>query len=703
VVSAPLKRRRLPADALWKQETSKPGAGGPRFLMRSLTTIAAVIAALILLPLGVGLGVTDHRRTQNAVDRKLTAGAEETSRTMRSKFEELRTTVLLLGENSAFRRTYAASTPVARASARRDVDRALSYLPQLYPGAISEICFIDRGGGENARVVRDRLAPVAELSPDERANPFFRPAFATPYGGAYIAAPYLSPDTSGWVLGAAAPIHTLDRSKPAIVHFELTLESVRRSLPDTSGSAELYVVDRRTGSIVLEQDHAPSSKAALGAGADHRFTALTRASRPSGLRTVGGRRAAFSRLPTVAGNANDWLVVAVARGSGAGPLAGVPLAAFILVGVALLLVMLTFIVRSRAERELEREALTDSLTGLGNRRALVGELPNRIGEARSLLVILDLDGFKTYNDTFGHPAGDALLRRLAQRLSASLPAAACAYRIGGDEFCVLSPLGALTRGDVERIATLAMVEQGDGFSVSCSFGSVVVPDEARTGEDALRTADRRMYAHKHDRRLSPAHQSVAVLLRAVGECHPELGEHVSDVVDLAVAVGEQLEMGPGELAVLRNAAALHDVGKLAVPHEILMKPAALDPAETEFIRRHTLIGERIVAAAPALEHVAPIVRASHERWDGAGYPDGLAGEAIPMAARVVFACDALGAMIQNRPYAPGRTVEQGITELRRCSGTQFDPAVVAALVAVVSRPDGRDILTGRRSGSPQDA
>lgn len=665
--------------------------------MRSLTTIAAVIAALVLLPLGVGLGVTEHRRAQSALDRKLTASTEEASRTLRAKFVEIRTTVLLLGENSAFRRTYTAQRAAAKASAQRDVDLALAYLPRLYPGAISEICFIDRGGSENARVVGTRLAPAAELSPDEKANSFFAPAFATPYGGAYIAPPYRSPDTHAMVLGAAAPIHTLDRSKPAIVHFELTFASLRRSLPDASGGTAIYIVDRRTGNVVLEQDDTPAGDGPLGAGAGRRFSALTTAPRASGLSTLEGHRAAYQRLPAIAGNANDWLVAAVARGSAAGALAGVPLSSYILIVVALLIVGLSAVVRARAVRELEVEAMTDSLTGLHNRRALVADLPKTIGDVQSLLIILDLDGFKSYNDTFGHPAGDALLRRLAGRLEASLPAGARAYRIGGDEFCVVSPLESLTRGDIERAVTLAMVERGEGFSVTCSFGSVLTPSEARTTEDALRTADRRMYAHKHDGRMSPAHQSIAVLLRAVGECRPGLGELGNDVVDLAVAVGAEFEMGPGELAALRHAAALHDVGKLAIPHEILMKPTALEPAEMDFIHRHTLIGERIVEAAPALAHVAPIIRASHERWDGAGYPDGLAQEEIPMAARIVFACDALCAMLKERPYAAARTIDDAVAELRRCAGTQFDPAVVTALAAVVARPDGLEILTGERA------
>ena len=663
--------------------------------MRSLTTIAAVIAALVLLPLGVGLGVTDHRRAQNTVDRNLSAAQGEASRVLRTKFDGLRTTVLLLGENSAFRRTYSAQSRSARLAAGHDVHRALTYLPHLYPGAISEICFIDAGGAENARVVRNKVAPASALSSNERSNPFFVPAFATPVGAAYIARPYVSPDTHRWVLGAAAPIRTLDRTKPAIVHFELTLASLRTALPETTG-AELYIVDRRTGRVIIEQDHDAAGTASLGSEADHRFAAVTKARSGAGLLTIDGSRAAFGRIPTTTGNANDWLVAAVVRGNTAGALVGVPLSAYLLVAIALLLVVLSAVLRSRAERELELETLTDSLTGLRNRRALIAQLPLRIGGPRSLLVILDLDGFKSYNDTFGHPAGDALLCRLALRLKKALPASALAYRIGGDEFCVVCPIDQLTRGDVERLSTLAMVEHGEGFSVSCSFGSVLLPDEAATAEDALRTADRRMYAHKHDRRMSPALQSVAVLLRAVDECHPELGEHVSDVVELALAVGAELEMGPGELAVLRNAAALHDVGKLAVPHEIITKPAALDPDETAFIRRHTVIGQRIVAAAPALQHVAPIVRASHERWDGDGYPDGLRGEEIPVAARVVFACDALGAMIQERPYAPARPLAEALAELRRCAGTQFDPRVVDALVAVLTRPAGIAILTGRQ-------
>ena len=123
---------------------------------------------------------------------------------------------------------------------------------------------------------------------------------------------------------------------------------------------------------------------------------------------------------------------------------------------------------------------------------------------------------------------------------------------------------------------------------------------------------------------------------------------------------------------------------MAIPDAILDKPAALDAAEWEFIRRHTIIGERIVAAAPALRPVAALVRSSHERWDGGGYPDALAGEEIPLGARIVSVCDAFDAMVADRPYRAGMDADEALIELERCSGSQFDPAVVAAFAAAWS-------------------
>ena len=353
--------------------------------------------------------------------------------------------------------------------------------------------------------------------------------------------------------------------------------------------------------------------------------------------------------------------------------------------------------RSRAEdlvRENERllaasrvEALSDALTGLGNRRALINDLAERMahGDDQSELVLglFDLDGFKQYNDTFGHPAGDALLSRLGDRLQSALSGVATAYRMGGDEFCMLAT-DAADRGDeLAQIAVAALSDSGDAFEIECSYGLASVPADATTVEEALRIADQRMYEHKAGR-SSASRQSTDVLLKVLSERSPDLDDHLSGVARLAAHTAAQLGLPDHEIARIRLGAELHDVGKTAMPEAILSKQGPLDPDEWAFMRRHTLIGERIVRAAPSLAHMAKLVRASHERFDGAGYPDGLAGDEIPLGASIVAVCDAFDAMIGERPYREARSVEDALAEVRRCSGSQFDPAVVEAFCTVVA-------------------
>ncbi|MBI5104921.1 MAG: HD domain-containing protein [Solirubrobacterales bacterium] len=170
----------------------------------------------------------------------------------------------------------------------------------------------------------------------------------------------------------------------------------------------------------------------------------------------------------------------------------------------------------------------------------------------------------------------------------------------------------------------------------------------------------------------------------MAERHPALGDHNHDVAALAAAVGRALGLEGDDLEHVRHAAELHDVGKVAIPDAILDKPGPLDDDEWAFMRRHTLIGERILAAAPSLAPVARLVRASHERWDGRGYPDRLAADAIPLGARIVAVCDAFHAMVTDRPYRAGRTEAAALAELRRCAGTQFDPDIVAAFCDVLA-------------------
>jgi two-component system, cell cycle response regulator len=328
-----------------------------------------------------------------------------------------------------------------------------------------------------------------------------------------------------------------------------------------------------------------------------------------------------------------------------------------------------------------REAETDALTGLANRRKLLLDLDERLeAEAPTLLILFDLDGFKSYNDAFGHPAGDALLRRLARNLEAASAWFGCAYRMGGDEFCVLADARVEDQALVMQTATKALEEEGEGFVITAASGAIVLPDETADLSEALRVADTRLYGNKDSRRVSAVGQSKDVLLSVLNERDAELRGHLTSVAQMARAVGRRLELPPHELHDLGLAAELHDVGKLAIPDSILSKSDSLTEEEWRFIFRHTLVGERILSAAPSLARIARLVRSTHERIDGAGYPDGLAGSEIPMLSRVISVCDAFLAMTEDRPYRRAMASEDAIAELRRCAGTQFDPIVVEALI-----------------------
>jgi diguanylate cyclase (GGDEF)-like protein len=336
-------------------------------------------------------------------------------------------------------------------------------------------------------------------------------------------------------------------------------------------------------------------------------------------------------------------------------------------------------------REFVRELETDSLTGLLNREKLVHDL-DRVLDADEpephVLAILDLDGFKAYNDAFGHPAGDTLLVRLGGQLATAVGEHGRAYRMGGDEFAMLLPADGHAEAAIHAGAG-ALSERGEGFEVKCACGSAELPSEATNRSAALQLADQRMYADKDSRRPLSSVEVEAVLLRVINQRAPELGSHGYAVRDLAVTVGEHLNLSPGELAALRRASELHDIGKIAIPDAILTKPGPLDDEEWSFMEQHTIFGERIVAAARSLAAVASLIRSSHERWDGKGYPDGLAGDQIPLAARIILACDAFDAITSERPYSPARSPDAALEEIRECAGSQFDPRVVQALDRVI--------------------
>ena len=334
------------------------------------------------------------------------------------------------------------------------------------------------------------------------------------------------------------------------------------------------------------------------------------------------------------------------------------------------------------------EALTDALTGIGNRRALMRDLaetaPRATAERPIALMLFDLDGFKGYNDTYGHPAGDALLAKLGSNLDFAIGDRGTVYRLGGDEFCALVRTGVEGVEGIRAEALGALHERGQGFEVGASCGVALIPTCAVEPSAALKLADHRLYDQKVSAaRTSVARQTGDALLQALQEREPDLRGHVDQVADLALTVGRRMGLDSDVLAQVSRAAELHDVGKVAVPDAILHKPGPLDEVEWSFMKQHTIVGDRILSAAPALEPVAKLVRSSHERYDGNGYPDQLKGDDIPLGARIVAVCDAFQAMTSDRPYRRSIGVPAALAELRRCSGLQFDPDVIDAFIAVV--------------------
>jgi diguanylate cyclase (GGDEF)-like protein len=363
--------------------------------------------------------------------------------------------------------------------------------------------------------------------------------------------------------------------------------------------------------------------------------------------------------------------------------------AVVLATATLGLVVVRLAVTFRENRRLfeltRQEATTDALTGLGNRRQLLADLERRLrreSPSQTLLMLFDLDGFKGYNDTFGHPAGDALLVRLGAKLAAVPGDEGAVYRLGGDEFCLLATIGEDEAEPLIDRACEALSERGEGFEIMSSFGAVLLPDEATDASQALQTADERLYAQKYSHH-GESERTMSALLAALAIREPELEAQRADVGALATEVGRMLGLRRDELDDLERAAQLHDLGMLAVPDEILHKPGPLDEREWAFVREHTIVGERILRAHPALRSVAGIVRASHENWDGSGYPDGLREEETPLAARIIRACNAYVAMTSERPYREAFSEEEALYELMRLAGAEYDPTVVRVLVAHV--------------------
>lgn len=365
--------------------------------------------------------------------------------------------------------------------------------------------------------------------------------------------------------------------------------------------------------------------------------------------------------------------------------AEVPVVATVLAGGAVMAALVRAGLTQRDNHRLltaaEHAAVTDRLTGLGNRRALLADLDGWFATATDhaplTLGFFDLDGFKGYNDRFGHGAGDALLQRMGNRLRAAVAGTGSAYRLGGDEFCVL------LQGAVDVTGpTVALTESGEGFAVFASAGAVVLPRDASTSAQALKLADERMYSAKRSRGgRGEVHD---VLVRALTDRDPERAAALRRLGRVARAAGASLGLISAGLDELTRAVELHDVGTIAVPDRVLLHGTApLDEVEQRMLANHPLVGERLLAVLPALRPVARLVRATHEHFDGTGGPDKLAGEQIPLAARLLAVAATYDELTAGRWRQPSLVPTAALAELDGLAGTRLDPQAVRAFIDAV--------------------
>jgi len=343
--------------------------------------------------------------------------------------------------------------------------------------------------------------------------------------------------------------------------------------------------------------------------------------------------------------------------------------------------------RKRAEEKLVYLSFHDHLTGLNNRRFFEEALKSFDNENNLPISIImcDINGLKLVNDSFGHDSGDALLIKAAEIIKKACREEDIIARIGGDEFVVILPKTAAddTLQVLNRIKELASKESVSNIELSISCGYDTKTSEMQSIVEIIANAENYMYRQKLYERSSMRSKTIDLIMNTLFAKSNREAIHSNRVSSLAMSIGAKMNFDKDAVNQLRIAGLIHDIGKISIDEKILNKPGSLSADERKDVERHPEIGWRLLSSANEFSELAQFVLNHHEKWDGSGYPNGIEGQKIPLESRIIAVADSYDAMTSERSYRKALCKEDAIKELRRCSGTQFDPEIVEVFIKQV--------------------
>lgn len=343
------------------------------------------------------------------------------------------------------------------------------------------------------------------------------------------------------------------------------------------------------------------------------------------------------------------------------------------------------------EEKIKYLSYHDKLTGVYNRAYFENVLQDLTFKQVSNFSIImgDINGLKITNDTFGHLAGDELLISAAQTLKNHCRKDDIVCRWGGDEFAIilLDTNEQITENICKSIKESCEMIKIEAIPLRIALGYSFIDLTNMNIAAAMKEAEHRMYRNKLFESKSVMNNIISSLEKTLAEKSNETEEHAQRLILLCMKVGEELNMANSQIDELSLLASLHDIGKIGISNDILNKPGKLDENEWEIIKTHSEIGYRIASSTTEISHIAHAILSHHEKYDGKGYPKGISGETIPLISRIISIVDAYDVMIHERPYKKPISFEETIAEIRRCSGTQFDPNLVEICIKVFSEAD----------------